>query len=64
MAKYNRNSDKHWTPGEERRLAQLAARNTPTWVIGLKLGRTAAAVQNKASESEVSLRPRIRSCTI
>ena len=39
MAKYTRNSGKHWTPAEERQLRKMATENTPTRVIGLKLGR-------------------------
>lgn len=46
-----------WTPTQKRELNRLAEGNTPTRVIGLKLGRTPAAIQNKASELEVSLRP-------
>ena len=29
----------------------------PTWVIGLKLGRTEAAVSSKAAEQHVRLKP-------
>jgi hypothetical protein len=38
-------------------LKTLAAGNTPTRVIGLKLGRTPAAVSSKASQKGVSLKP-------
>lgn len=57
MAKYNRNSGKPWTPGEVAKLQKLAGQNTPTRVIGLKLGRTEAAVYSKASDKGVSLKP-------
>lgn len=57
MAKYNRNSGKPWKPSEVAKLRELAAGNTPTRVIGLKLGRTPAAVYSKASETGVSLNP-------
>lgn len=57
MAKSTRNSGKNWTPAQERDLKQLAQENTPTRVIGLKLGRTENAVRNKASELDVSLKP-------
>jgi len=58
MAKqYIRNAGKHWTPTEEKKLTQLAKQNTPTRVIGLKLGRPAGGVQSKAQELKVSLRP-------
>jgi len=55
--KYIRNIGKHWTPVEEKKLVQLAKQNTPTRVIGLKLGRPEAGVRGKAHELNVSLRP-------
>jgi hypothetical protein len=57
MAKYNRNSGNSWTPTGVRQIRQLAAQNTPTRVIGLKIGRTEAAVYTKASEAGISLKP-------
>lgn len=57
MAKYNRNSGTHWTAQEVRELERLADQNTPTRVIGLKLGRTEGAVRTKASEENISLKP-------
>jgi hypothetical protein len=57
MAKYNRNTGKQWTPQEVRELQTLADQNTPTRVIGLKLGRTEAAVRTRASEENISLKP-------
>ncbi len=57
MAKYNRNSGKPWTPSEVSKLQELATQNTPTRVIGLKLGRTPGAVSTKASEENISLKP-------
>lgn len=57
MPKYTRNSGKQWTKAQERQLSQLAKENTPTRVIGLKLGRTEAGVRNKAHELGVSLKP-------
>ena len=57
MAKYNRNSGKQWTQSEISKLKDLAAQNTPTRVIGLKLGRTPSAVSTKASEENISLKP-------
>lgn len=51
------NSGKGWTSGEVRQLKQLAKGNTPTRVIGLKMGRSPGAVQSKASEKGVSLKP-------
>ncbi|UFW51506.1 MULTISPECIES: hypothetical protein [Bradyrhizobium] len=57
MAKSTRNSGKQWTPGEVSQLKQLVKGNTPTRVIGLKLGRTENAIYNKASEEGISLAP-------
>jgi hypothetical protein len=57
MSKSNRNSGKAWTPVETKSLKSLARENTPTRVIGLKLGRTEASIYNKASELNVSLKP-------
>ena len=57
MAKYTRNSGKSWTKPEVKHLKSLANKNTPTRVIGLKLGRTEDAIRNKASEKNVSLKP-------
>ena len=57
MAKYTRNSGNSWTPTDVRQIRQLTAQNTPTRVIGLKLGRTENAVRTKASEEGISLKP-------
>lgn len=57
MAKYNRNTGKSWNAGEIAMLHKLAKLNTPTRVIGLKLGRTEAAVRAKASQEGISLKP-------
>ncbi len=57
MAKYNRNSGKPWTPTDVSQLKQLVKGNTPTRVIGLKLGRTEGAIYNKASGLDISLKP-------
>lgn len=59
--KYIRNSGKQWTGQEEKKLTQLAKQNTPTRVIGLKLGRPAGGIKAKAQELKVSLRPPNRS---
>ena len=50
------NTGKRWTPMQLRQLRQLASKNLPTRVIGLKLGRTENAVRTKASQKGVSLR--------
>ena len=57
MPNYTRNSGKEWTNGDRRELRKLASDNTPTRVIGLKLGRTEAAVRTQASAEKVSLKP-------
>jgi hypothetical protein len=57
MSKSTRNTGKVWTPTDVKQLKQLAKENTPTRVIGLKLGRTAGAVQQKASQEDISLKP-------
>lgn len=57
MPKYIKNAGKPWTPEETKNLAQLAKQNTPTRVIGLKLGRPVGGVQAKANELDISLKP-------
>lgn len=57
MPKSTRNSGKSWSPADVNQLAKLAQQNTPTRVIGLKLGRTEGAVYNKASEQRIPLKP-------
>lgn len=57
MAKYNRNSGNPWARRDVSELRKLANQNTPTRVIGLKLGRTPGAVQTRASQEGISLKP-------
>lgn len=57
MAKIPANHGKAWTPQQVSQLKTLAAGNTPTRVIGLKMDRSPAAVQAKASEQRISLKP-------
>ena len=57
MAKVPPKSGKPWTPADVEQLKALAKGNTPTRVIGLKTGRTPAAVASKASEKGISLKP-------
>lgn len=61
MPKSTRNTGKPWSPAQVRQLRSLASKNTPTGVIGLKLGRSRAAVQSKASQKRISLKPTNRS---
>ncbi len=57
MAGSTGNSGKRWAPTDVKQLEKLAAGNTPTRVIGLKLGRTEDAVRNRASQEGISLKP-------
>ena len=57
MPKYTRNTGKPWTSSDLKDLKTLEAGNTPTRVIGLKLGRTPGAVSTKASQEGISLEP-------
>lgn len=57
MSKSTRNSGNAWTSADDAQLRKLARENTPTRVIGLKLGRTESAVYSRASELGVSLKP-------
>jgi hypothetical protein len=57
MAKKPDNHHKAWTPQDVKRLEQLASENTPTRVIGIKLGRTEDSVYSKASDENIPLKP-------
>lgn len=57
MPKYTRNTGKPWKGSEVSKLRDLARENTPTRVIGLKLGRTEDAVRTQARKNNVSLKP-------
>jgi hypothetical protein len=57
MAKSTRNTGKPWTSQDVRDLKDLAKHNTPTRVIGLKLGRSEDAIYGKASAEGISLSP-------
>lgn len=61
MSKYERNAGKQWTSTEVQSLRKMANENTPTRVIGLKLGRPVPGVYAKASEKNISLQPHNRS---
>ena len=52
-----KNHGKPWTPQEVGKLEALVEHNTPTRVIGLKLGRTEDSIYAKASEEQISLKP-------
>lgn len=51
------NDGKNWSGKEVSELRQLAKGDTPTRIIGLKLGRTPGAVESKASQEGISLKP-------
>lgn len=57
MAKSTRNNGKSWSDKDVSQLKSMAAGNTPTRVMGLKLGRSEGAVYSKASEQGISLKP-------
>ena len=57
MTKEPKNHGKSWTSTDVRTLRGLARGNTPTRVAALKLQRTPAAVQQKASLEGISLKP-------
>lgn len=57
MPKYTRNTGKPWIPADVKQLRELAKENTPTRVIGLKLGRTETAIRAKANSEGISLKP-------
>jgi hypothetical protein len=52
-----KNSGTKWSPKDVAQLRDVAKHNTPTRVIGLKLGRTPGAVSGKASQKGISLTP-------
>lgn len=57
MAKEPKNHGKQWSKEDVAQLKELAKQNTPTRVAAMKLGRKPEAVQAKASELGVSLKP-------
>lgn len=57
MAKEPSNHGKAWSTADDAGLRRLAEQNTPTRVIGLKLGRTEDAVRSHAADLDVSLKP-------
>jgi hypothetical protein len=59
--KSTRNNGEPWTRETIKELKTLAKKNTPTRVIGVKLGRTEASVRGKARSEGISLKPVNRS---
>jgi len=59
--KSTRNAGQPWSRDDVKELKMLIKQNTPTRVIGLKLGRTEASVRGKARSESLSLMPPNRS---
>jgi hypothetical protein len=57
MPKTPPNAGKNWTQADVKELRDLAKGNTPTGLIAHRLGRSEDAVQSKASEKNISLKP-------
>lgn len=57
MVKSNSNTGKEWTPQDVSKLKELVKGNTPTGLIGMKLGRSEDAIRAKAHDLDVSLKP-------
>jgi hypothetical protein len=52
-----KNNNKLWTAADNAQLRREAEGNTPTRVVGLRMGRTPDAIQSQASKLGVSLKP-------
>jgi hypothetical protein len=61
MAKRPPNDGSGWSAAELKTLKSLAKAGTPTTEVARKLGRTAAAIQQKAMRSGISFRASKRS---
>lgn len=57
MTRTPKNHRKKWTVQDIKQLKKLVDQNTPTRVIGLKLGRTENSVRSTASKNDISLKP-------
>jgi hypothetical protein len=51
-----KNHGKEWAPEQIDQLKQLAQGNTPTRVMGIKLGRTEEAIRSKAADLDLPLK--------
>lgn len=51
------NSGKCWTSTEIEKLIKLIKGNTPTKLIAYKMGRTKNAINSKAQDEKISLKP-------
>ena len=61
MAKRPSNDGSSWSASELKTLKSLAKAGTPTSAVAKQLGRTAAAVQQKAMRAGISFRAAKRS---
>ncbi len=57
VAKQPAHHRQEWTPKDIAVLRRLARENTPTRVIGIKIGRTPDAVRTEAVRRRISLKP-------
>jgi hypothetical protein len=57
VAKRPEHANERWTKPQEALLKKRAKGNTPTGLIADELGRSKSAVQSKASDVDVSLKP-------
>lgn len=57
MSKTPKNQGAPWTSAQDRQLRDLAKGNTPTRVMGLKLGRSEDSIRSRAAGKGVSLKP-------
>ncbi len=57
----NRNQREPWTKEDLKELKMLIKENTPTRVIGLKLGRTVESIEAEVAKEGLSLKPRNQS---
>lgn len=57
MAKKPSHHHQEWTRQDVAKLRELANENTPTRVMGIKLGRTEDAIRSKAADEGISLKP-------
>lgn len=55
--KSTRHHGEDWSAAHVRELKSLITENTPTRVIGLKLGRTESSIRDKVGELGLSLKP-------
>ncbi|HEY3875058.1 MAG TPA: hypothetical protein VGM92_06250 [Candidatus Kapabacteria bacterium] len=61
LPKSLRNTGERWNPTDVRELRTLSKKNTPTRIIGMKLGRDETSIRSKASKEGISLKPTNRS---